>query len=119
MANYFGIVERIVCELEGSQDGVKASTNTVTVFPENEQEHADNWTDERLNAFAESCRENCNMEAEIEKRLSIPSDDWTKDAIKSYMDGKEIDYLASDSKNDLLVKVESPPIPEISEEESE
>ncbi len=116
MANYFGIVERIVCELEGIKDGITASANTVTVFPENEQEHADDWTQDRIDAFAESCREKCNMDAEVERRISIPSDDWTKDAIKAYMDGKEIDYLASDSKNDLLVKVESPPIPEVEEE---
>ena len=105
-ANYFGIVEGIVFELEGSQDDIKASVNSVTAFPEHQQEHADNWTQERIDACAESCRENFNMNAEVERRLSIPSNDWTVDAIKAYMDENEILYLASDNKNDLIVKVE-------------
>ena len=74
-ASYFGIVDQIVCELSGVKDGVEELVNAVTVFPEHEQEHADNWTQERIDAHAELLRVNCDMEAEIERRFTMSDEE--------------------------------------------
>ena len=43
-------------------------------------------------------------EPEPEKSID-PSDNWTKDELKSYMDGNEIEYNSGDTKQDLLDKI--------------
>jgi len=66
--DYFGMVSGLNCVLQGV-DGDKTETaNFVLVIPEHEEEHADAWTEERINATAESGRE--NLEIEIARKVT-------------------------------------------------
>ena len=38
------------------------------------------------------------------EKSAEPSDDWTKDELKAYMDANSIDYNSGDTKADLLAK---------------
>tara|TARA_Y100000310_G_scaffold344218_1_gene455784 strand:- start:2450 stop:2872 length:423 start_codon:yes stop_codon:yes gene_type:complete len=42
------------------------------------------------------------------EKSAEPSDDWTKDEIKAYMDDNFIEYNSGDTKADLLVKCSAP-----------
>tara|TARA_Y100000310_G_scaffold340841_1_gene437991 strand:- start:897 stop:1157 length:261 start_codon:yes stop_codon:yes gene_type:complete len=67
-ADYFGMVSGLNCVLQGV-DGDKTETaNFVLVIPEHAEEHADAWTEERINAIAESGRE--NLEIEIVRKMN-------------------------------------------------
>ena len=112
-ANYFGIVEQAVYELEGVQGGISESAISVTVFPEHEQKHVDEWTQEAIDTCAEECRAKFGMDDEIKRRLSVPSSQWTVESIKSYMNDNNLEYASGDVKNDLLDKIESPPVKEL------
>jgi len=51
--------------------------------------------------------DNPEPEAPPEKSVE-PSDEWTKDELKAYMDANSIDYNSGDTKADLLAKCSAP-----------
>ena len=74
--DYFGMVSQINFVLEGtdSETDRTESVNTVTVFSEDDEEHADAWTSSRIDKLAEERRIDADMEAEIARRLAKPEE---------------------------------------------
>lgn len=67
-ADYFGMVSVLNCTLQGV-DGDKTHTaNFAMVIPEHLEEHVDAWTEERIDAVAESNR--ALLEKELTRTLS-------------------------------------------------
>ena len=68
--DHFSMVSQINCVLQGV-DGERTETaNFVTVFPEHLEEHVDAWTQERIDAHADSHK--ADLEAEVARRLAAP-----------------------------------------------
>ena len=66
--DYFGMVSGLNCVLQGVDGDKTETTNFVLVIPEHLEEHADAWTEERINAIAESNR--ANLETEIARKMN-------------------------------------------------
>tara|TARA_Y100000816_G_C25858667_1_gene448418 strand:+ start:73 stop:330 length:258 start_codon:yes stop_codon:yes gene_type:complete len=66
-ADYFGIVSQIDFERKGIKENKTEKANAVLVIPEDDQEHADKWTEDRLDDLAETYKE--NLDAEIKRRI--------------------------------------------------
>jgi len=75
--DYFGMVSQINFVLEGtdSETDRTESVNTVTVFSEDDEEHIDAWTSDRIDVLAEERRVDADMEAEIARRLAKLDED--------------------------------------------
>ena len=68
--DYSGMVSSINCMLQGV-DGERTETaNFVTIFPEHLEEHVDAWTQERIDAHADSYK--ADLETEIARKLAAP-----------------------------------------------
>ncbi len=68
-ADYFGIVSQIDFERKGIEGDKTEKANAVLVVPEDDQEHADKWTEDRLDDLAETYKE--NLDAEIKRRIAL------------------------------------------------
>ena len=67
MADYFGIVSQIDFERKGVEGDKTEKANAVLVIPEHDQEHADMWTESRIETLAETYK--ANLDAEVARRI--------------------------------------------------
>ena len=67
MADYFGIVSQIDFERKGVEGDKTEKANAVLVIPEDDQEHADTWTESRIDTLAETYK--ANLDAEVARRI--------------------------------------------------
>jgi len=69
MADYFGIVSQINFERKGVEGDKTEKANAVLVIPEDDQEHADKWTENRLDTLAETHKQ--DLDTEIARRIAL------------------------------------------------
>ena len=69
MADYFGIVSQINFERKGVEGDKTEKANAVLVIPEDDQEHADAWTESRIETLAETYK--ANLDAEVARRIGL------------------------------------------------
>ena len=68
-ADYFGMVHQINFERKGVDGDKTEKANAVLVIPEDDQEHADKWTENRLDTLAETYK--ANLDAEVKRRIAL------------------------------------------------
>ena len=67
VADFFGMVSQIKFERKGVDGSYTDTANVIYVIPEDDEEHADKWTEDRLDDLAETYKE--NLDAEIKRRI--------------------------------------------------
>ena len=72
-ADYFGTVSNICCDLQGKEGERVEQSGFALCIPDHEQEHIDKWTDERVNALAETYRD--QLEKTITEKFALPEEE--------------------------------------------
>lgn len=72
-ADYFGTVSTICCDLEGKEGTRTEKTGFALCIPDHEHEHIDKWPDERVNALAETYRD--QLEKTITEKFALPEEE--------------------------------------------
>ena len=72
-ADYFGNVHQINFERKGVDGSYTELANAILVIPEDDQEHADKWTESRVDALAETHK--TSLDEEIARRIQRSKDE--------------------------------------------
>ena len=72
-ADYFGNVHQINFERKGVDGSYTELANAILVIPEDDQEHADKWTESRVDALAETRK--TALDAEVASRIQRSKDE--------------------------------------------
>ena len=72
-ADYFGMVHQINFERKGVEDSYTDLANIIIVIPEDDQEHADKWTESRVDTLAE--KHKTSIDAEVASRIQRQKDE--------------------------------------------
>ena len=73
VADFFGNVQQIKFERKGVEDSYTELANAILVIPEDDEEHADKWTESRVNALAETYK--TNLDEEVARRIQRLKDE--------------------------------------------
>ena len=73
MADYFGIVSQINFERKGVEDSYTDVANAILVIPEDDEEHADKWTESRVDTLAETYK--TALDEEVARRIQRLKDE--------------------------------------------
>lgn len=72
-ADYFGMVHQINFERKGVEDSYTDLANIILVIPEDDQEHADKWTESRVDTLAETYK--TALDEEVARRIQRLKDE--------------------------------------------
>ena len=73
VADFFGMVSQIKFERKGVDGSYTDIANVIFVIPEDDEEHADKWTESRVNALAETYK--TNLDEEVARRIQRLKDE--------------------------------------------
>ena len=73
VADFFGNVQQIKFERKGVEDSYTELANAILVIPEDDEEHADKWTESRVDALAETHK--TALDEEVAKRIQRLKDE--------------------------------------------
>ena len=73
VADFFGNVQQIKFERKGVEDSYTELANAILVIPEDDEEHADKWTESRVNTLAETYK--TTLDEEIARRIQRLKDE--------------------------------------------
>ena len=65
VADFFGNVQQIKFERKGVEDSYTDVANAIFVIPEDDEEHADKWTESRVDTLAETYKTALDEEVAI------------------------------------------------------
>ena len=73
VADYFGNVQQIKFERKGVEDSYTELANAILVIPEDDEEHADKWTESRVDTLAETYK--TSLDEEVARRIQRLKDE--------------------------------------------
>ena len=73
VADFFGNVQQIKFERKGVEDSYTELANAILVIPEDDEEHADKWTESRVDALAETYK--TALDEEVARRIQRLKDE--------------------------------------------
>ena len=73
VADYFGNVQQIKFDRKGVEDSYTELANAILVIPEDDEEHADKWTESRVDALAETYKP--TLDEEVARRIQRSKDE--------------------------------------------
>ena len=73
VADFFGNVQQIKFERKGVEDSYTELANAILVIPEDDEEHADKWTESRVDALAETHK--TSLDEEVARRIQRLKDE--------------------------------------------
>jgi hypothetical protein len=73
VADFFGNVQQIKFERKGVDGSYTELANAILVIPEDDEEHADKWTESRVDALAETHK--TTLDEEIARRIQRLKDE--------------------------------------------
>ena len=73
VADFFGNVQQIKFERKGVDGSYTELANAILVIPEDDEEHADKWTESRVDALAETRK--TALDAEVASRIQRQKDE--------------------------------------------
>ena len=73
VADFFGNVQQIKFERKGVEDSYTELANAILVIPEDDEEHADKWTESRVDALAETYK--TTLDEEVARRIQRLKDE--------------------------------------------
>ena len=73
VADFFGNVQQIKFERKGVDGSYTELANAILVIPEDDEEHADKWTESRVDALAETHK--AALDEEVAKRIQRLKDE--------------------------------------------
>ena len=73
VADFFGNVQQIKFERKGVEDSYTDTANVIYVIPEDDEEHADKWTESRVDALAETHK--TSLDEEVARRIQRLKDE--------------------------------------------
>ena len=73
VADFFGMVSQIKFERKGVDGNYTDTANVIFVIPEDDEEHADKWTESRIDALAETHK--TALDEEVAKRIQRLKDE--------------------------------------------
>ena len=73
VADFFGNVQQIKFERKGVDGSYTDTANIIYVIPEDDEEHADKWTESRVDALAETHK--TTLDEEIARRIQRLKDE--------------------------------------------
>tara|TARA_R100000995_G_C3471632_1_gene118631 strand:- start:46 stop:384 length:339 start_codon:yes stop_codon:yes gene_type:complete len=73
VADFFGNVQQIKFERKGVDESYTDVANVIFVIPEDDEEHADKWTESRVDALAETHK--TALDEEVARRIQRLKDE--------------------------------------------
>ena len=73
VADFFGNVQQIKFERKGVEDSYTELANAILVIPEDDEEHADKWTESRVDTLAETYK--TALDEEVARRIQRLKDE--------------------------------------------
>ena len=73
VADFFGNVQQIKFERKGVEDSYTELANAILVIPEDDEEHADKWTESRVDTLAETYK--TSLDEEVARRIQRLKDE--------------------------------------------
>ena len=73
VADYFGNVQQIKFERKGVDGSYTDTANVIYVIPEDDEEHADKWTESRVDTLAETYK--IALDEEVARRIQRLKDE--------------------------------------------
>jgi len=73
VADFFGNVQQIKFERKGVDGSYTDTANVIYVIPEDDEEHADKWTESRVDALAETHK--TALDEEVARRIQRLKDE--------------------------------------------
>ena len=73
VADFFGNVQQIKFERKGVEDSYTELANAILVIPEDVEEHADKWTESRVDTLAETYK--TALDEEVARRIQRLKDE--------------------------------------------
>jgi hypothetical protein len=73
IADFFGMVSQIKFERKGVEDSYTDVANVIFVIPEDDEEHADKWTESRVDTLAETYK--TALDEEVARRIQRLKDE--------------------------------------------
>ena len=73
VADFFGNVQQIKFERKGVDGSYTELANAILVIPEDDEEHADKWTESRVDALAETYK--TTLDEEVARRIQRLKDE--------------------------------------------
>ena len=94
VADFFGNVQQIKFERKGVDGSYTELANAILVIPEDDEEHADKWTESRVDALAETYK--TTLDEEVARRIQ---------RLKDEADGQKDDATISKEQKENFTSV--------------